>query len=241
MRALLIGVCGASACAVDVDGAFDNVRFAPVGTVVALADRHAFVVKEGATSAVKRREDAMTASLLLTNGDVDANDNWRDIVSTERSDVALSLAREDGLLIEGLSVALLNAGESLHASVDHDGARGDFSFAVVQSAPADAGAALGGRVDVVVRGAVEIATAPGHLTLHVDVRRSLDVGQPTSDISAGEVALDVDVDANPERLSEHNLSVARPIFACAMREGPLTSALCRRELPDVIVDESGTH
>jgi hypothetical protein len=231
-----------SACAVDVEGAFDDISFAPVGTVVALADRHDYVDNAGAKRPVKRGYGAMTASVLLTNADVDADDNWRDIASTERSDCTLSIAREDGIVVEGLSVARLNDGESLQASVDHDGARGDFSFAIAQSPPSsDVATALGARIDVVVRGAVDVASPPGRLSLQIEVRRSRDVGQPPSDIAAGEVIINVDVGATPERLAEHNLSVARPVLLCAMREGPLTSALCRRELPDAIVDESGTH
>lgn len=241
---------GAQGCAVWVDGGFDDVRFAPAATAVAILDAHNILERDGALVPVERPLADKRVHLWLSGADVPDDVDWQQLEDERLLEVKKELARNDLLLLRDLSFDDLADGVDLTASSDAPGATGatgdgDFTFAVSQSkVPGDAaGNGLGGRITVEVQPTRVEAIEPrgGTFEARVFVKRQRDVGQPANDVATGEVVFTVSLPFSPERLAEADLAFVAPIAVCGAGVGPGANAGCDAAEREPIVDATGAH
>ena len=248
MRALrvLVGaaaplVLGAG-CGVQILGDFEGVPFTPDGTIMAVADRHDLLVRDGAVIAAKKNSAAQTLHVLLTAAWLDASRDWRAMTADEQLELKRELATEDGLLLMNLPLSALEQGDKLKAEVRRGASSGDFDVAVAQRLPEAASVeaqGLGGRLSISVEAeSLEVEPRGGSLNAVIEVKRDREAGQD-GDVATGMVTLRFSTPLLPERLTEANLSVAGPVLVCMQERGPAYGAGCRDEDAWPIVDETG--
>lgn len=223
-------VGGAGGCAVWVDGSFDDVRFAPQTTAVAILDAHAILERDGALVPVERPLADKRVHLWLSGADVPDDEDWLHLEDERLLEVKKELARNDLLLLRDLNFDALADGEDLVAEDDGTGVSGDFSFAVSEASITDGAEknGLGSRITVEVQPSNVFATAPrgGTFEAKVFVRRERAVSQPANDLATGEVVFTLSLPFAPERLAEANLAFVAPIAACGAARGPGANAGC---------------
>lgn len=234
-----------SSCAVWVDGSFDDVRFAPQATPVAILDAHDVLEREGALVPVERPDSAKRVHVWLSGADLPDDEDWQHLEDEQLLELKKELARNDLLVLRDLPFADLEDGRAVSADVENGVASGDFSFALSQHVDDVAAAenGLGGRINVTVDpGRVE-AKEPrgGTFEAVVVVKRARDVGQPANDLATGEVTFTLSLPFAPERLAEANFAFVAPIAVCGAARGPGANAGCDDVEREAIVDATGSH
>ncbi len=248
--ALLLGTC-ASGCAVSVEGDFDGVVFAPVGSAQAVLDANDVLVRDGALVPVQRARLDRRVHLWLSSASVPVDDAWRTLPGTRLLDVKKNLATSDLLVLQDIDFDALQDGDRLTATndlaiddgLDGSSGSGDFRFALSQQADANVDAGLGALVTVSIQATkLEVAEPRGgQLDATVVVKRARASSQPDAGIASGEVTLHVSLSLAPERVAEANLATVAPIAACAARLGVDAGAGCLDVPADVVLDESGAN
>lgn len=240
--ALLALALPAASCAVYVDGSFDGVGFFPDTSVLAIADRHDLLVRDGAAVPVRKNLAGQTLHVVLSGARVDTSDDWLRNPTARLSDIKRALATRDGLLLKNISMDAFGDGDTLRAVVDNGVQSGDFEIAVAPVFPDPVTVAeqgLGAKITVtIVPGALDAQPRGGSLSMQVEVKRERDAGQD-GDVAIGDVKLAVSSPFAPERLGEANLAVAEPVLRCMAEAGPSSAATCRDADPLPYVDETG--
>jgi hypothetical protein len=236
------GLLFAAGCGVRIDGDFEGVSFTPDGTVLAVADRHDLLVREGAVIAARKNSAAQRMHVLLTAAWLDASRDWRAMTADEQLELKRELATEDGLLLMNLPLPALEDRDPQKAEVRRGQSSGDFDVAVVQGMPDDEAVAeqgLGGRLTVTVEvDSLAVEPRGGSVGMKVEVKRDREAGQDGA-VATGAVTLQFFAPLLNERLTEANLSVAAPVLFCMQERGPESSAGCRAKDAWPIVDETG--
>lgn len=240
LHAVLHAVLG-SACAVQTQGSFDDVPFAPGATAVAILDAHDVIERAGGLTPVERPDADKRVHLWLSGADLPEGDDWRHLADERLLDVKKDLARNDLLVLRDLPLERLADGDAVTANND----AGDFSFAIGQKSVGDdvVGEGLGSRVTVTVEpGRVE-QEGPrfGTFEAVVTVERERGVGQPANDVATGTVTFTIGLGFAPERLAEANFAFVAPIAACAQARGPGAASGCDDVDREPIIDETGRH
>lgn len=231
----------AASCGVWISGDFDDVPFVPDTSVLAIADRHDLLVRDGASLPVLKNRAGQRLHLVLTGARVDPGDDWLRYPTGRLLEVQRSLTTRDGLLLKNLSLDAFGDGETLRAVLDNGEVAGDFEFAVAPALPEEALVAdqgLGSKITITVtpRG-LDARPRGGSLALDVEIKREREAGQ--DDVATGTVDLSFSAGFLPERLGEANLAVAEPILRCMAEVGPGAAGLCRDESPAPYVDATG--
>lgn len=240
-----LGGAALSGCGpVAVTGDFDGVGFFADRTAVALLDRHDLSLVGGELIAVQRPEASQSLTLVLTGAVAPDADEWRRLPADRLLGFKKELATKDGVYLEGIPLADVEAGAHVELALDESGRTGDgaFSARLVVGLP-DEGAVreqgLGATVNVKVL-FDEVRLEPGgQVSGEVEVKRSRSEGQ-SGEVATGEVVLRFLATLLPERVGKSNLSLVRPVMACAAEKGPVRAGTCRDEPPDPIVDATGT-
>lgn len=232
-----------SSCGVWVSGDFDGVPFVPDTSVLAIADRHDLLVRDGAAIPVLKNRGGQRLHLVLTGARVDPGDDWLRYPTSRLLDLQRSLTTRDGLLLKDLSLDRFGDGDTLRAVLDNGTVTGDFDIAVAAALPEEglvAEQGLGTRITVTIdpRG-LDARPRGGSLALDVEIKREREAGQD-GEVATGTVNLSLSAGFLPERLGEANLAVAEPILRCMAEVGPGTTGLCRDESPLPYVDASGS-
>jgi hypothetical protein len=248
LAAAIAAVVGLDACGVSVEGDFQGVRWTPDGTVLAVANLHDVVERDGAIIAVARDADVQTLEIALTGALLDPRTDWRRLPTAELLEVQRRVATVDGLLLTGVPLATVEEGDKLRAAFDptdaEGAAEGDFSFAVAAALPPELppedDQGLGARVSVTVTPrSLDVADdGSGGLGLDIEVKRERAAGQG-GEVATGTVTLHVEATLTPERLGEANLGVIAPILSCMAASGPARAAACHDEAPLSYIDETG--
>ncbi len=243
MRAMLacVTACAVVGCGVRVDGDFGGVPWTPDATVLAYADRHELLLRDGAALAVKKNAARQTLGLLLTAARVDVDSDWRTLPGDELLEVRRTLALSDGIVLSQLRLADVEQNNVLRATVKDGVVDGDFDVAVAQSALAQevGTSGLGARVTVTVTPSeATVAPRDGSVTLSIEVKREREAGQ-RGRVATGSVTLSVSTALAPERLADANFTVAVPILHCAQSRGPSAAGGCRDAAALPLVDDTG--
>lgn len=244
LAATLVPLSGLTAsCGVWVSGDFDGVPYLPDTSVLAIADRHDLLVRDGAAMPVLKNRGSQRLHLVLTGARVDPGDDWLRYPTNRLLDLQRSLSTRDGLLLKNLSLDRFGDGDTLRAVLDNGAVTGDFDIAVAATLPEEALVAeqgLGTRltVTVVPRG-LDARPRGGSLALDVEIKRERESGQD-GEVATGTVNLSFSAGFLPERLGEANLAVAEPILRCMAEVGPSIASVCRDESPLPYVDATGS-
>lgn len=242
---------GVSGCAVSVEGDFDGVAFAPVGSAQAVLDANDVLVRAGALVPVERARLDRRVHLWLSSASLPVNDAFATLPGTRLLDVRTELATSDLLVLQDIDFDALQDGDRLTATNDlavDDGlagssGSGDFRFALAQQAADNVDAGLGALVTVSIQARQLVVEEPrgGQLDADVVVTRARAASQPDAGIASGEVTLHLSLALAPERLAEANLATVAPIAACAAARGVDVAAGCLDVPADVVFDESGAN
>lgn len=241
----------AAGCAVSVEGDFDGVVFAPVGSAQAVLDANDVLVRDGALVPVERTREDRRVHLWLSSASVPVDDAWRTLPGTRLLDVRKRLASGDLLVLQDIDFDALQDGDRLTATNDlaiDDGlsgssGSGDFRFALAQQADSNVDAGLGALVTVSIQAERLDVNEPrgGQLDATVVVTRARAASQPDAGIASGEVTLHLSLALAPERLAEANLATVAPIAVCAAARGVDAAAACLDAPADVVLDTSGAN
>jgi hypothetical protein len=243
------GLAATTGCAVQVDGSFGDLAFAPTQTAVAILDEHDVLVRDGALLPVARGQPAKRVHVWLSSAPVDTGVDWRFLEPAQLAELRTRLSLSDLLVVRDLNFDALGDGDTLTA-IDDGGTRsGEFVADVGTRALSDAEQALiagglGARVTVTARAALVEDGQPrgGRLQITLDVEREATARQSgNDDVVTGSVTLDVDVPFAPERLAEANLAVVAPIARCSALAGPAAAGRCADEPSLPVLDETGEH
>ncbi len=240
---------GAGGCSIGVEGDFDGVVFAPVGSAQAVLDANDVLVRDGALVPVERTRLDRRVHVWASSASLPTNDEWRALPGTRLLDVKKQLATSDLLVLQDIDFDALQDGDRLTATNDDvdgvDGSRGtgDFRFALAQQAEDNVEAGLGELVTVSIQASRLEVGEPrgGQLDAMVVVTRARAASQPDSGIATGEVTLRLSLELAPERLAEANLATVAPIAICAATAGVDGAAACLDAPADVVLDSSGAH
>lgn len=232
-----------SSCGVWISGDFDGVPFAPDTTVMAIADRHDLLVRDGAALPVLKNRARQRLHLVLSGARVDPGDDWLRYPTSRLLDAQRALTTRDGILLKNLSLDRFGDGETMVAVLNNGAVTGDFEIAVAPALPDEASVAeqgFGGKITVtVVPHGLDARPRGGSLALDVEIKREREAGQD-GDVATGTVNLSFSAGFVPERLGESNLAVAEPILRCMAEVGPSVTGLCRDESPLPYVDTTGS-
>jgi hypothetical protein len=250
VAALLMG-SAAGGCGVSVEGDFDGVAFAPVGSVQAVLDANDVLVRDGALVPVQRTRLDRRVHLWLSSASLPVDEAWRTLPGTRLLDVRKQLATSDLLVLQNIDFDALQDGDRLTASndlaiddgLDGSSGSGDFRFAVSQQAEANVDAGLGALVTVSIQATKLEVGEPrgGQLDATVVVKRARASSQPDAGIASGEVTLRLSLGLAPERVAEANLATVAPIALCAARLGADASAACLDAGADEVLDDTGAN
>ncbi len=239
---LVLATLAGAGCNVWIAGDFDGVPFQPGTSVLAVADRHDLLVRDGAALPVLKNRAGQELHLLLTAARVDPGADWLRFPHAKLLDVQRELATRDGLLIKGLSLDRFGDGEPQKAVLDNGVVTGDFDIAVAPALPPAAAVAdqgFGSRVTVTVTpGMLDAQPRGGALNADIEIKREREAGQDGA-VATGAVTITVSSGFVVERVGEANLAVAEPIVRCMAEAGPSTSGACRDESPLPYVDATG--
>jgi hypothetical protein len=245
LRALVVAICSAAiaaGCGVGIRGDFDGVPWTPDATILAVADRHDLLDRNGAIIPVRRSDALQRMHLLLTAAWLDPTEDWRRQSADSLLELKRELATSDGLLLKDIPLARFEAGDTLRANVEGGVVEGDFDVAVGAALPEASvveSQGLGSllRITITPRGG-EARPRGGSMSAEVELQREREVGQ-AGDIATGTVLLSFSASFLPERLAESNLTVAEPVLRCMHEKGPARAGVCRAvdELP--YLDETG--
>ncbi|MCC7074284.1 MAG: hypothetical protein IT383_23460 [Deltaproteobacteria bacterium] len=239
--ALLACLSGAG-CNLWVTGDFDGVPYLPSTSVLAIADRHDLLVRDGAAMPVLKNRAGQRLHLVLTDARVDPGADWLRFPHAQLLDLQRELATRDGLLIKGLSLDHFGDGETQKAVLDNGTVTGDFDIAVAPALPpagtvADQG--LGSRITVtVVPRGLDAQPRGGSLGADIEIKREREAGQDGS-VATGSVTIALSAGFVVERVGEANLAVVEPILRCIAEVGPSSSGACRDQSPLPYVDSTG--
>ena len=121
-RALHVGLLAClsgAGCNLWVSGDFDGVPYLPSTSVLAIADRHDLLVRDGAAMPVLKNRAGQRLHLVLTDARVDPGADWLRFPHAQLLDLQRELATRDGLLIKGLSLDHFGDGETLGVNVEY--------------------------------------------------------------------------------------------------------------------------
>lgn len=238
--ALLLAQLPVLGCGFGVEGDFDGFPFHPGPTMMAVADRNALLMQNGAVVPVRRADGDQRLHMLFTAAPVDGAVHWSGARADELSEIVRALATHDGLLLRDIPLARFARGDALEAVLEEGQSSGDFTFAVGMAWPDGAVArAIGSRVRLtVVPRALELSVRGGSLAGDITIVRDREAGQDT-DTATGRFTLRFSAALDPERLTEANLAVAAPVLLCMQAAGPGLAAMCAHEEPEPIIDETG--
>jgi hypothetical protein len=232
-RALVLTALSAvltGGCAVQVQGAYDDVTFAPTATAVAIFDAHDVRDRDGAVNPVERPLADKRLHVWLSGADVPEGEDWRFLDDERLLDVKKQLAGNDLLVLRDVSFDRLADGDDLSATADSGGAAGDFTFSVSQRlVPNDQlKNGVGNRITIEIEPTRVEAydKRTGTFEAKVFVKRQRDIGQAASDVATGEVAFALSLPFAPERLAEANFAFVAPIAACGAAAGPGNNRGC---------------
>lgn len=232
----------ASGCNVWIASDFDGVTFLPDTSVLAIADRHDLLVRDGAALPVLKNRAGQRLHLVLTGARVDPGADWLRFPDAQLLDLQRALATRDGLMIKNASLDLFGDGETQEALLDNGTVSGDFEIAVAPSLPeaqAVVEQGLGSRVTVtLVPKGMDVQPRGGSLAAEIEIKREREAGQD-GEVATGAITISVSAGFLPERLGEANLAVAEPILRCMAEVGPNATGLCRDESPLPYVDSTG--
>lgn len=232
----------ASACNVWIAGDFDGVPYQPGTSVLAIADRHDLLVRDGAAMPVLKNRAGQHLHLVLTGARVDPGADWLRFPNAKLLDVQRELATRDGLLVKDLSLDRFGDGETQKAVLDNGVVTGDFDIAVAPALPPEATVAeqgFGSRITVTITPHVlDAQPRSGSLSADVEIKREREAGQDGA-VATGTVTISVSTGFVIERVGEANLAVAEPILRCMAEVGPSTTGSCRDESPLPYVDSTG--
>ena len=233
----------ASSCSVWISGDFDGVPFVPDTSVMAIADRHDLLVRDGAALPVLKNRAGQRLHLLLSGARVDPGDDWLRYPTSRLLDLQRALTTRDGILLKNLSLDAFGDGDTLRAVLDNGSVTGDFEIAVAPALPDEAVVAeqgLGRKITVtVVPHGLDARPRGGSLALDIEIKREREAGQD-GDVATGTVNLSLSSGFVDERLGESNLAVAEPILRCMAEVGPSVTGACRDESPLPYVDGTGS-
>lgn len=246
--ALVAGTCcalGASlgaGCSVWIAGDFDGVAFVPDTTVMAIADRHDLLVRDGAALPVLKNRAGQRLHLLLSGARADPGDDWLRYPDSRLLDLQRALTTRDGILLKNISLERFGDGETQKALLDNGSVSGDFEIAVAPALPEESSVAeqgLGRRITVtLVPHGLDAQPRGGSLAADIEIKREREAGQD-GDVATGTVTLSFSAGLVAERLGEANLAVAEPILRCMAEVGPSAAGLCREQSPLPYVDSTG--
>lgn len=233
-------------CDVSSSGDFNNVRFTPVGTVFAVADRHDLVASGGSLIAVKRSEEQQSLSLFLSGAVLNANEDWRQLTAERLLRMRKDLATLDGLLLSGIPMAAALAGDDVELRLVGSGREGEgtFDVAMVVELPGsevvdEQGFGADVNIKVLFDDAV-VEPRGGQISARVEIKRERADFQTSGEVATGEVTLGFSAPIVPERIGKSNLSLAAPVMRCAAAAGPASAGRCRNEPPDPFAGATGT-
>ncbi|MBI1945603.1 MAG: hypothetical protein HYS27_07895 [Deltaproteobacteria bacterium] len=236
-------VCWSGAgCNLWITSDFDGVAFLPDSTVLAVADRHDLLVRDGAALPVLKNRAGQELHLVLTGARLDPGADWLRFPVGNLLDLQRALATRDGLLLKGMSLDRFGDGETLKAVLDNGNVSGDFDIAVAPTLPDERAVAeqgLGSKITVtVVPKALDAQPRSGSLSADIEVKRERQAGQD-GEVATGTVTIAVSTGLVSERVGEANLAVAEPILRCMAEVGPNAAGLCKDESPLPYVDSTG--
>lgn len=238
--AAVLGLAGG--CGVSVRGDFDGVPFSPDSTILAVADRHELLNRNGAVVPVLKSRAGQRLHVLLTAARLDPLDDWRRYVAGTLLEVKREISTSDGLLLKDIPLAAFADGDTLTATVEGGVPAGDFVVAVGTALPQESVVAdqgLGGKLRVTIspRG-LDVRPRGGAIQAEIEIQREPEAGQD-GELATGNVILGFSASLLPERLTEANLTVAEPVLTCMQDNGPARAAACRDVEPLPYVDETG--
>lgn len=232
-------------CAVQVEGSFDDVPFAPSSTAVAILDAHGIVERDGAVNPFERPLADKRVHVWLSGADLPEDEDWQHLDDERLLDVKKQLATNDLLVLRDVSFDALADGKDLRADNDASDGGGDFSFAVSQRVVGgDVGEnGLGGRITVEIepQNVVAAKRRGGNFEAKVYVKRERAVGQAANNVATGEVVFTLALPFAPERLAEANFAFVAPIAVCGAARGPGANRGCDNVDREPIIDETGSH
>jgi hypothetical protein len=237
---LLAWSCATSAC-MNVQGSFEDLVWNPTASSFALADRHDLVVSRGTIVATRRVENDQTLTLFFSGAAAQPNDDWRRYSFSRLLDLRRDLSMNDALLIDGIPLEDVRAGERFEIEWTGNGRSTDgvFDAAMVTRPQLSASTSpIGERSKIVVNINDADAKAGGFISGTVEVTRARSDSQE-DDVNTGIVTITFSVPVVAERRGKSNLAIARPILVCAAEKGPTRSAGCRDADPEPVVDASG--
>ena len=191
---LVTGLCcalGASlgaGCSVSIASNFDGVAFMPDTTVMAIADRHDLLVRDGAVLPVLKNRAAQRLHLVLSGARADPGDDWLRYPDGRLLDLQRALTTRDGLLLKNISLDQFGDGDTQKAVLDNGSVTGDFEIAVAPALPGEVSVAeqgLGTRITVtlVPRG-LDAQPRGGSLAADIEIKREREAGQD-GDVATG--------------------------------------------------------
>jgi len=242
----LVLAFGLGGCDVSSTGDFNNVRFIPVGTVFAVADRHDLVASGGSLIAVKRSDQQQRLHLFLSGAVTNPDDDWRQLTAEHLLRLRKDVATSDGLLLSNIPMAAALAGDDVELRLVGEGRSGEGAFAVamvVELPDNEVVREQGFGADVNIKvlfDDVLVEPRGGHISARVEIKRERADFQPEGEVATGEVTLGFTAPLVPERLGKSNLSLVAPVMRCAAAAGPSSAGRCRNEPPDPFVGATGT-
>lgn len=232
-------------CAVQVEGSFDDVSFAPSSTAVAILDAHGIVERDGAVNPFERPLADKRVHLWLSGADLPEDEDWQHLEDERLLDVKKQLAGNDLLVLRDVSFDALADGKDLRADNADENGGGDFSFAVSQRVEAAdvVENGLGGHITVEIepQDVVAAERRGGNFAAKVYVKRQRAVGQSANNVATGEVIFTLSLPFAPERLAEANFAFVAPIAVCGQERGPGANRGCDNVDREPIIDETGSH
>lgn len=243
----------ASACDFSSEGDFDGVGFAPGATVFAVHDRHTFLTAGGETTAIRRPDNELGLTLLLSDVSLDPRAEWRRYRASRLLEIKKDLAVKDGLLIENLPLSELAVGDDVEfqfltnaRKIERPAANAPFDrtrISIVSALPgADAPVEQGFGEAITLQltlDTIDVGPSRGTVAGRIDLKRDRAEGQE-GEIATGQVTLRFVAPIVNERVGKANLAHLAPVMRCAAERGPSRAGGCRDEAPEPIVDETST-
>lgn len=242
-----------SACDFSSEGDFDGVRFAPGATIFAVHDRHTFLTAGGETTAIRRPDNELGLTLLLSDVSLDPRGEWRRYRASRLLEITKDVAVKDGLLIENLPLTELTAGDDVEfifstnsRNIERPAANAPFDrtrISIVSALPgADAPVEQGFGEAITLQltlDAIDVGPSRGSVSGRIDLKRDRAADQE-GEIATGQVTLRFVAPVVNERLGKANLAQIAPVMRCAAERGPSRAGGCRDVAPERVVDETST-